>query len=556
MLTTFALAVLASCGGGGDATSPHVPASIVALSSTNLTATAGTAVSPLPSVIVKDAKGNPVSGTTVTFAVASGGGTITGANQTTNAAGVATIGGWTLGTTAGSNTLTATAGSLSPVTFTATASAGAAAVVTKTAGDAQTATAGASVSVAPAVTVKDANGNAVSGVSVTFAVASGGGIVTGATQTTNASGVATLGSWTLGKTAGPNTLTATAGSLAAVTFTATGAVGPAAVVTKTAGDAQTARRSTLLPVNPAVTVTDANGNPVSGLTVTFAVASGGGSVSGASQTTDASGVATVGGWTLGATAGAQTLTAYAGSTLTATFTATAVDPCSTPTSYSVGTATTGQLESSDCSYTTGQFVDFFSSTLSASAQAYLFQQSSAGFDTYLTLYATDGTPIAENDNADGTTTNSSIKVFLPSGDYVLGASSHAAGAVGSYSLASSVTTADVANCETVYVVSGLTATQNITSSDCVDSSGPYYGDAYWIYLKAGQTLTVSMSSTAFDAYLTLYDASGAVKATNDNQASGTTDAQIVYTAPTAGYYQIFANTALPSQFGGYTLTIQ
>jgi hypothetical protein len=92
--------------------------------------------------------------------------------------------------------------------------------VAKTAGDAQTATAGAAVSTPPAVTVKDANGNPVSGVTVVFAVASGGGSVTGGTQTTNSAGVATVGGWTLG--AGANTLSATAGSLPAVTFTATG----------------------------------------------------------------------------------------------------------------------------------------------------------------------------------------------------------------------------------------------------------------------------------------------------------------------------------------------
>ena len=90
------------------------------------TATVGTAVRTAPSVIVKDANGNPVSGTSVTFAVASGGGAITGASATTDASGIATVGSWTLGTVAGANTLTATASGLSgsPVSFTATGSAG------------------------------------------------------------------------------------------------------------------------------------------------------------------------------------------------------------------------------------------------------------------------------------------------------------------------------------------------------------------------------------------------------------------------------------------------
>jgi hypothetical protein len=86
------------------------------------TASLGAAVKIAPSVIVKDAKNDPVAGTTVTFAVATGGGSVTGASAVTNAAGIATAGSWTLGTTAGANTLTATSAGLSgsPVTFTAT----------------------------------------------------------------------------------------------------------------------------------------------------------------------------------------------------------------------------------------------------------------------------------------------------------------------------------------------------------------------------------------------------------------------------------------------------
>src|SRR5207302_6597633 len=89
-------------------------------------ASTGTAVLTPPSVIVRDASNNAVQGVSVSFAPASGGGSVTGADQTTNAAGIATVGSWTLGTTAGSNTLTATAAGLtgSPVTFSATGTAG------------------------------------------------------------------------------------------------------------------------------------------------------------------------------------------------------------------------------------------------------------------------------------------------------------------------------------------------------------------------------------------------------------------------------------------------
>src|SRR5262249_52919793 len=162
------------------------------------------------------------------FAVTSGGGSLSGANALTNAAGIAAVGSWTLGTVAGSNTLSAsTPGfSLTPVTFTATAAPGAPAHLTIVAGDNQSAPVASAVTTAPPVLVTDSFGNPVANITVAFAVTSGGGSLTGANAVTNAAGLATVGSWTLGPSPGSNTLSAsTPGfSLTPVTFTATAVV--------------------------------------------------------------------------------------------------------------------------------------------------------------------------------------------------------------------------------------------------------------------------------------------------------------------------------------------
>jgi hypothetical protein len=83
---------------------------------------------------------------------------------------------------------------------------------------------GQPVAVSPGVRVTNSSGAGVPNVSVTFAVASGGGTVAGANQTTDANGVATVGSWQLGPAPGPNTLTAsvTGANGSPLTFTATG----------------------------------------------------------------------------------------------------------------------------------------------------------------------------------------------------------------------------------------------------------------------------------------------------------------------------------------------
>lgn len=122
------------------------------------------------------------------------------------------------------------------------------AIMTKNAGDLQTAVSGTAVPTRPAVVLRDSGGAPIQGETVTFAVGSGGGSVTGATQVTDANGVATVGSWTLGTTDGPNTLIATSNGAVGSpqTFTATG-VTITAQVTEAIGDATTDSRIAISP---------------------------------------------------------------------------------------------------------------------------------------------------------------------------------------------------------------------------------------------------------------------------------------------------------------------
>lgn len=83
---------------------------------------------------------------------------------------------------------------------------------------------------------------------------------------------------------------------------------------------------TVLPASPAVLVTDQlTGAVVSGISVTFTVTGGGGSVTGATAVSNSLGVARVGSWTVGPAPGANSLLATANylQQATAIFTATA-----------------------------------------------------------------------------------------------------------------------------------------------------------------------------------------------------------------------------------------
>ena len=280
----------------------------------NQTAVAGSALPIQPAVVVEDAAGNPVAGVTVNFAIASGGGTIANAQALTDGQGIASGGTWTLGPAAGANTLTATAPGLSgsPATFAATGSVlppGSSAAIIKVRGDGQTAVAGQPAAESLVVQVRDANGTAVPGATVTWSVLTGGGSVSLTSVITDAGGLVGV-EWTLGSTAGANTVQAGVAGFNA-TFTGTGVAGAATTLAQQAGDNQTATVSSPLPINPTVSVTDAGGNPVSGVLVSFAVTSGGGSVAAAQNLTDAQGIASGGSWTLGPAVGPNTLTATA-----------------------------------------------------------------------------------------------------------------------------------------------------------------------------------------------------------------------------------------------------
>lgn len=301
---------------------PGAPAELVATAGPGQSAVVGAPVPIAPAVQVRDGFGNPVPGVPVGFVVGAGGGTVTGGTAVTTSGGFAAAGGWTLGTTAGTNTLLATVAGLAPLTFTATGLPGPPATLAVHAGQGQIAPAGSVVPIVPAVRVADQFGNPVPGVPVVFTVTGGGGSVPAGTAATDANGIATAGNWTLGAAAGPNTLSAVVGGLPPVQFTATGVPVPASL-TINAGNNQTAPAGLPVPIPPSVVVRDAQGNPVAGVTVSFAVTGGGGRLTGASAPTSASGIAQVGSWVLGSAPGLNTLGASVAGLPSVTFTATA-----------------------------------------------------------------------------------------------------------------------------------------------------------------------------------------------------------------------------------------
>src|SRR3989442_9205615 len=96
---------------------PRSAASVVVQAGDGQTGLVGYPVNFTPAVLVRDMSSIPVANAQVTFTVATGGGSVTGGSVMTGTDGIATVGSWTVGTSPGSNTLTATVSGLTPVTF-------------------------------------------------------------------------------------------------------------------------------------------------------------------------------------------------------------------------------------------------------------------------------------------------------------------------------------------------------------------------------------------------------------------------------------------------------
>jgi CubicO group peptidase (beta-lactamase class C family) len=156
------------------------------------------------------------------------------------------------------------------------------------------------------VLVTDSRGSPVSGVTVQWGVATGGGTANPASSITNGSGRANT-VWQLGTSPGAHSLTATVEGLPPLGFTATATPGPPGGVSPHVQTAASAPAGSLVSPSPAVIVRDSHDNPVPGVPVEFEVTAGGGSVTGPVPVTGADGIAAVGGWALGTVAGEQSL---------------------------------------------------------------------------------------------------------------------------------------------------------------------------------------------------------------------------------------------------------
>ena len=254
-------------------------------------------------VEVRDQNNSVLSGIEVTFTVTAGGGTLGTTSTTTNANGRASST-LTLGSSVGTNTVSVSAAGIQgAVTFTAEAQSSpppppppTATTLVKISGDNQQGVINTALGNPFVVEVRDQNNSALSGIAVTFSVTTGGGTLSTTSTTTNTNGRASS-TLTLGASVGTNTVSVSAAGIEdGVTFTAVAVASPpppppstATTLVKISGDNQQGVINTALANPFFVEVRDQNNSALSEIAVTFAVTTGGGTLSTTSTTTDTNG---------------------------------------------------------------------------------------------------------------------------------------------------------------------------------------------------------------------------------------------------------------------------
>jgi adhesin/invasin len=174
---------------------------------------------PNPIVVrVLDVEGEPLPDFPIGFQVMVGGGAVNPGSGKSNENGEVRVK-WTLGPAETNQTLQARGRGLEPLTISAFALLPTDLVVAQ--GNLQTAKAGAALPNAVVVRVVGPNNSPMKGIAVAFQVVTGGGLISPQSGLTNALGEVTA-RWTLGPTAGVNSLSVSSGNLQSVLVYATG----------------------------------------------------------------------------------------------------------------------------------------------------------------------------------------------------------------------------------------------------------------------------------------------------------------------------------------------
>jgi len=206
-----AAVVFGACGGGGTSNNGPITIAKAPTSSGDAQVAIVGTVLPQELRVLVTSDGTPKAGESISFTPSAG--VVSPTSGISDANGIAKTT-WTLGTTSGAQTVTASlrAALGSPLTFTGTANPGPVKRITRGSGDGQIAAINTDFAQTLTVSLSDSFGNAEAGVNVSWAVLSGSGTFSEPGAVTDGNGVSTQ-TITAGASAGPLVIRATTAGL-------------------------------------------------------------------------------------------------------------------------------------------------------------------------------------------------------------------------------------------------------------------------------------------------------------------------------------------------------
>jgi hypothetical protein len=284
---------------------------------------------------------------------------------------------------------------------------------------------------------------------------------------------------------------------------------------------------------------------VSGVSVSFAVGAGGGSVGSPATVTDGKGNAFVQ-WTLG-DAGAQTLIATVNNVAQALFTAYAFDPSMcTGLPLEADDVVYGRLNPSQCLASDGTLTESYPVLLPAGK--YTVSAVSADFNAELELRDEKLRLVANNYDAPVPYSNAAIGIITGQSFYYIVVKSHTP-AGGNYSVVMRQAFNGFDACTATFVTRGISVNQEISKADC-RRSDTELEKRFRIYLKADENISVAVDDLSY---------SGVLAEITDLQhkplLSGRYNENLAFVAPEDGFYVIVAY-GLDYEINQFRLSIQ
>jgi len=228
-----------------------------------------------------------------------------------------------------------------------------------------------------------------------------------------------------------------------------------------------------------------------------------------------------------------------------------------PRALALGAPMPGELTETDPAVDeTGSFFDLYRIT-ARKGQRLSIEMKSNELDSFVSIgrMIGDSLDVLETDDDGGGEKDARLRYTVKEdGTYIIRAHALDVGATGTYRI--SVSERVVRPAVIVTLTSGVAVSGSIVFEDEEADDGTLF-DSYRITARAGESVTITMRSSAVDSYLTLGQVTDGefTKTADDDDSAGGTNARIEHTFERAGEYLIRASAVGSGNTGAYTIRI-